>query len=121
MYLRCLPDRSTKSPTSRVCSMVSGGSTRTASVAPAMSVEVIGDDTIGSPPGRRAPLARTTPSDTNVEYDSSLDASGSLGTGWTDVAAQAAVSAAPRYSNGLDIEDLLGLLRFARAAWSLAS
>jgi hypothetical protein len=47
--------------------MVSGGSTRTASVTPAMSVEVIGDDTIGSPSGRRAPLARTTPSDTNVE------------------------------------------------------
>src|SRR3954471_4587633 len=108
MYFRRLPDRSTKSPTRRVWSMVSGGSTRTASVAPAMSVEVIGDDTIGSPSGRRPALARTTPSDTNVEEDRSLEMSGPLWTGWIDVAAQATVRAAPRYSNGLFIEDLLG-------------
>src|SRR4051794_27276492 len=105
MYFRRLPDRWIQSPTSRVCSMVSGGSTRTASLAPAMSVEVIGDETIGSPSGRRASLARTTPSDTNVEYDRPPDTSGSSWTGWTDVAAHAAVSAAPRYSNGLLIED----------------
>src|ERR1700749_2314085 len=101
MYFRRLPDRSTQSPTRRVCSMVSGGSTRTASVAPTISVEVIGDETIGSPSGRRAPLARTMPSEMNVEYDRPMEVAGSLGTGSTDVVAQAASAPAARHSESL--------------------
>src|SRR5450830_1873349 len=70
MYLRVLPERAIQSITSRVCWMLIGGSIRMASVRPKISVEVIGDEIIGSPEGSFAPPDLAMPSVTRISYPS---------------------------------------------------
>src|SRR5215510_2161222 len=68
MQVNRLPERSIQSPTRLVNSMVNGGSTRTASVAPEMRVVDIGDHSCGSPVGS-VPVVGIC-GDTNTSYDS---------------------------------------------------
>src|SRR5215510_9551616 len=68
MQVNRLPERSIQSPTRLVCSMVNGGSTRTASVAPEIRVVESGDHCSGAPVGR-VPVVGIC-ADTNTSYDS---------------------------------------------------
>src|SRR5262245_9561402 len=90
MAVSRLPERSTQSPTRRVSSMVNGGSTRTASVAPEMSVVDIGDHSCGSPVGS-VPVVGIC-GDTNTSYD---NAASDLALGNSDPCARKAMLAVP--------------------------
>src|SRR5262245_61017080 len=83
MQVSRLPERSIQSPTRLVCSTVNGGSTRTASVAPEMSVVEIGDHCCGAPVGSVPAVGICA--DTNTSYDSAVldsDMHQSLLAGW---------------------------------------